>query len=323
MRSPTLLLVILLVAAPAAARAQDTGPPAIDWARWWQELSSPRQPATEEKLSLADPATGEPNHLLAGFVSGGVLLGSALNSFTETPHQSFHVTHEGFFDRDTYAGGADKVSHFVDYHFVSKELATFYQVLGYQRGQSILMGAAVSSVAGLVTELGDGTSFFGFSYEDLLMDFGGAWTAALIAATRTEDLFGFRRGFIPNGDSGSGCCARSGKGRDYSNEIYTADLKLAGVARRSGLALGPLRYLMVSVTYGTSGYPNAPADRQQRLVGFELGLNLEEILNDLGVRRNTWWGYALHVVLDNMRVPFTSIGARYDLNHGTWRGPGP
>lgn len=64
--------------------------------------------------------------------------GAALNASTETPHQSFHVTHEGFFGRNTYAGGADKASHFVDYQFLSKELANFYGVLGYSgtRGTS-------------------------------------------------------------------------------------------------------------------------------------------------------------------------------------------
>jgi hypothetical protein len=279
-----------------------------------------------ETLSLADPATGAPNHLLAGFVTAGVLAGSMLNSFTETPKESFHVTHEGFFGRDTYAGGSDKASHFVDYHFVSKELALFYGAAGYSRGGSILMGATTASVAGLLTELGDGTTFFGFSYEDLLMDVLGAWTAAGIAATRTQDLFGFRRGFIPASGSDSCCDRRSSSGRagrDYSNEIYTADLKFAGVARRSGLAIGPFRYLLFSLTYGSSSYPSGPPEQQQRLVGFEIGLNFEEILNDVGVRRNTWWGYALHVVFDNMRVPFTAIGMRYDMNHGKWHGPGP
>ena len=45
------------------------------------------------------------------------------------------------------------------------------------------------------------------------------------------------------------------------------------------------------------------------------------ILEDLGVGRNTWWGYTLHTVFDNLRVPFTAVGFRYDLNHGKWTGP--
>ena len=44
-------------------------------------------------------------------------------------------------------------------------------------------------------------------------------------------------------------------------------------------------------------------------------------MNDLGVTRQTWWGYGLHLILDNVRVPFTAVGFRYDLNHGKWIGP--
>lgn len=320
----SLLLSIWLLLAPLPAWGQEGGTLATDWARWWQELSTRREIAPT--LSFADASAGKPNYLFSGIASGIVVLGSAANSFTETPKESFHFTNEGWFGKDTYAGGADKASHFVDYHFVSKEMANFYQMAGFSRGQSILMGAGISSLAGIVTEIGDGTTFFGFSYEDVVMDLGGAWTAALIAATRTEDLFGFRRGFIPS-SSDNPCCDRSdstgGRGRDYSNEIYTADLKLAGLARRHGLAIGPLRYLLLSVTYGSSGYGGIDPNKRERLVGLEIGLNLEEILNDIGVQRNTWWGYALHVVLDNMRVPFTALGVRYDLNHGRWHGPGP
>ena len=103
--------------------------------------------------------------------------------------------------------------------------------------------------------------------------------------------------------------------------IQSADLKIAGLARRLNLSVGPLRYLLVSVTYSTKGYPSGLLELRERQVGFEIGLNLAIILNDLGVRRDTWWGYALHVVCDNVRVPFTSVGFRYDLNSKRWRGP--
>ena len=29
----------------------------------------------------------------------------------------------------------------------------------------------------------------------------------------------------------------------------------------------------------------------------------------------------LHPVFDNIRIPFTSVGMRYDLNHGEWHEP--
>ena len=39
------------------------------------------------------------------------------------------------------------------------------------------------------------------------------------------------------------------------------------------------------------------------------------------MKRDTWWGYALHVVRDNVRFPYTAFGMRVDLNHGKWHGP--
>jgi hypothetical protein len=76
------------------------------------------------------------------------------------------------------------------------------------------------------------------------------------------------------------------------------------------------------VTYGVKGYKgHGPTEDQQRQVGFEIGLNLEEILNAVGARRNSWWGYPLHLLGDNVRFPYLAVGFRYDLNHGKWRGP--
>lgn len=102
---------------------------------------------------------------------------------------------------------------------------------------------------------------------------------------------------------------------------YSADLKLVGLGKRLGIQLGPLRWLNFSVTYGSKGYRVEPPTELERQVGFEIGLNLQQILDDVGVKRNTWWGYALHLVGDNVRFPYTAFGMRYDMNHGRWRGP--
>jgi hypothetical protein len=137
------------------------------------------------------------------------------------------------------------------------------------------------------------------------MDVLGAGTALLVTATRTDDLVGFRTSHLD----------------DYTHDVYSMDLKLAGVARRLGLSIGPLRYLFLSMTYGVKGYPDGSPAELERQVGIEIGLSLEEILNSAGARRDTWWGLLLHLVGDNIRFPFTAVGFRYDLNHKKWRGP--
>jgi len=284
-------------------------------------LQEPQPTHIPETTAVEDIAEKPPYRLLAGLISGGALVGSALNSFLDGPNQSFHFAHEGWFGQNTYAGGADKASHFVTYNLVSKEFANLYTVLGFSRDTSILMGFGVAAAAGLVTEIGDGTTKYGFSYEDLVMDILGAGTAAIIGYLDADDLVGFRYGFLLPKSGSETCCQVPGLGPDYSNHIYTGDLKLSGLARRLGFSIGPLKYLMLSVTYGTKSYPTGLPELRERQVGIEIGLNLQQILNDVGVRRTTWWGYALHAVFDNVRIPFTSVGMRYDLNHGEWRGP--
>ncbi len=41
----------------------------------------------------------------------------------------------------------------------------------------------------------------------------------------------------------------------------------------------------------------------------------------MGVRKSTWWGRFLLAALDCVRIPFTSFGFHYDLNHHVWHGP--
>jgi hypothetical protein len=282
-------------------------------------------PPAPDDLPAADPEvrTERPSQFWTYAIPAGVVAGSAANAFLETPHQSFHFGNEGWFARDSYAGGADKASHFVDYFIISKELSYLYNTLGYSRKQSIGLGLGVALLGGLMNEFGDGFNRYGFSYEDLAMDASGALAAALVSTLGAHDLVGFRRGFLlPPYSNPPGCCPGDTVGQAYSSQIFTADLKLAGLARRLNLNVGPLRYLLVSVTYGTKGYATGMSSLFERQVGFEVGLNVEEILDSIGVRRTTWWGYALHVVLDNVRVPFTSVGFQVDLNSGQWFGPG-
>src|SRR4029453_17833495 len=131
--------------------------------------------------------------------------------------------------------------------------------------------------------------------------------ASVVSLTRTRDLVGMRTSHLP--------------GSTYTHDVYSADFKFSGLGQRLGVNLGPLRWLLFSVTYGTKGYRVTPPIEQQRQIGLEIGLNLQQILVDLRVTRATWWGWALHIVGDNVRFPYTAFGMRYDLNHGKWHGP--
>jgi uncharacterized protein YfiM (DUF2279 family) len=264
------------------------------------------------------PSLGIVRPIAAALIAAGCLGGASINTFTDHSTGGFHVGHENWFGEHTYVGGADKVSHFVSFELIARELAGVYEFLGYDQDRARLLGFGVSVATGALIEIGDGTNEFGFSYEDLLMDIGGAGTAVVLAELDAEDLVGFRFGKVPGPVPEH---TELGLGRDYDYEIYTADLKLAGVARRLGLDIGLARYLLLSATYGVKGYPRGAIPDRERQVGFEIGLNLGEMLNAVRVTRATWWGFAAHVIADDFRIPYTAGGFRYDLNHARWRGP--
>jgi hypothetical protein len=229
------------------------------------------------------------------------------NSLIGYEKHAFQVNNEGWFGADTTNGGADKASHLVDYYIVASVFEDAYRVLGHSEKVAILWGFSLALGTGVVNELSDGFTKHGFSWEDLAMDAAGATAASVLSLTHTRDLLGLRTSHIP--------------GSTYTHDVYSADLKLSGLAQRLGINIGPLRWLLLSVTYGTKGYRVQPATELQRQVGFEVGLNLQQILNDVGVKRNTWWGYGLHLFSDYVRFPYTAVGMRYDLNHSKWHGP--
>ena len=235
---------------------------------------------------------------------GGVMANSLVAYNT---NHSFQINHEGWFGHDTTNGGADKASHLTDYFVIANLFQDVYRMLGYSENASILWGFGVAVATGFANEVSDGFTRHGFSWEDFAMDAAGATAASVVSVTHTKDLLGMRTSHLPSDT--------------YTHDVYSADFKISGLGQRLGVNLGPLRWLLFSVTYGAKGYRVQPPIEHQRQVGFEVGLNLQQILNDLGVKRNTWWGYSLHLVGDNIRFPFTAVGMRYDLNHGKWHGP--
>lgn len=268
----------------------------------------------------ATPAAGaaEPHVWWAALVSAGVVGGAAINSFTDDYSGGFHAANEGWFGKNTYAGGADKASHFASFEIIAKEVDTFYRYLHFSPRQARIGGFVVSCLAGTIIEIGDAGNKYGFSYEDLVADYLGAGAAVLISATGTADLVGFRFGPVPGSAPPQ---TVEGKGRDYSHEIYTADLKLAGLSERLGWHLGWARFLLLSATYGVKGYPYGASDTRERQVGFEVGLDFGSMLHAINVGDDTWWGIATHLVVDNVRIPYTAGGFRYDVNHHQWLGP--
>ena len=248
----------------------------------------------------------------------------------------FHTVDEGWFGRDSYAGGADKASHFYWGTVGQEGLTEWFRRLGHPTGEARLLAAANVLLSSLVVELGDSMTSYGFTWQDAAAAVAGAGAYAFISSRGLEDTVGFRFGFVPDFErpAETAAAARasprlSPASRDpdpdvparYSQEIYTMDLKLKGFFPRVGLRPAIARFFFLSLTYGTKGYRAAPPEQRERNVGLEIGLSFSELFRAAGVRETTWWGNALLIFLDHFRVPYSAFGIRYDLNSRRWFGP--
>ncbi len=257
-------------------------------------------------------------------ITAGVVLGApVIGYFTwwrVDSRPTFEFANERWFQRDTYAGGADKASHIFVGYLGTQMLQSLYRGAGKTRAESRALAFGVIALTGALIEVGDGYSKYGFSWEDITANTIGSLVATGIDAWGLKDTVGLRFGYVKTLIPDA-CCRYGGYGDDYSKEIYSADLKLAGFLPRLGVGPGPARFFLLSVTYGTKGYRYSAEPLRERNVGLELGLNLREVLVAVGVPEKPWWGRVLLGIATYVRFPYTSFGWHYDLNHGTWSGP--
>lgn len=321
MRSAGRVLLAALLAGASAMRALGEGAGSelaagSGFEESFRAVVAPRPLVLEEPALEVAPPPKPPQWVWIGAGAALAIAGSALNAFQEEPHFPFHVTHEGWFGENTYAGGADKASHFVSYYGVARVMNEYNKAFHASSDESALIATGTAFLAGAATEIGDGSNKYGFSWEDLAADTLGAATGLAILHFKLEDLIGFRFGIVPAPEAKVG-----GLGKDYSAEIYTGDLKIAGLGQRASFNPGPARFLLLSFTYGTKGYPYGDPVVRQRQVGIEIGINFGEVMKALKVPRDKWWGVVLYTFFDIIRIPYTAVGYRYDVNNKKWYGP--
>ena len=284
----------------------------------------------EESTLPAEAAKPRPEKLFttatsvwtAAAVGAGVLQG--IGAPLQYGWVRWNVTDEGWFSRNTYTGGADKISHFIISSGVSRLLYEVYTDLGHPKDQSFTLAVGTAFMSGLMVEIMDAYSVYGFSLQDLTVDALGSAAGALINRHHLQDLLGLRIGLattdIPLSYVGHSV---ETLGHSYNDEIYGADLKLGGLVRRLGGKPGFERFFLTSFVYFTRGFGYAPPlPTRYQEVGFEVGLNFPEILRAFGVSEKTWWGQGLIAIFDFFRFPFTQIGVYYNLYNGKWYGPG-
>lgn len=214
--------------------------------------------------------------------------------------ETFNVADEGWFERESKYGGADKLGHFWSSYALSHFISWVYREWGYTDSEANFYG--VLSNLGIQTfmEVADGFSSQGFSYEDLIMNIVGSGAAYIWGRypnlARKIDL---RMEYTPDFSTDD-----SSFSTNYENQKFLIALKADGF---DAIKNPYLKYLEFHVGYYARGYDDysrrGPDDRR-RYVFVGLGFNVSRLLQIFIPTR----------VLDYIQIPYTSINWSFNLD---------
>lgn len=253
-------------------------------AEWVDNLNASTTKLNTYTLITEDPTTGMVMDNLA--VSSMIALWGFQNWHWGT--ESFHFRTEDWFEEDSDTGGSDKTGHFYMTYLLSRVLSSRMEDRGWTLAESSLYGSLSGMLAMTFLEIGDGTSPYGFSKEDLLADGLGALTAYLIRSNPEVDRFlDVRLEYLPS----SGYLDNTDTATDYSGMKHLVAFKFAGFEE---LRETPLGYMEVQVGYYARGYRAYDVDiakSQQVYIGFGLDLTRLAEMTGINVLNNLFEFY--------------------------------
>jgi hypothetical protein len=222
---------------------------------------------------------------------------------------SFRTVDEGWFGRNTYAGGADKAGHAYFTYTGARLLTRGFEALGNDPGRALRLGVWTSLGVMTGVEVVDGFSRkFRFSAEDAVANAAGAVFAVLEERfPRLDALVDFRLSYRRSDDARR--VGDSDPLADYSGQTFLLAFKADGVPRLREVPVA--RYLELQVGYNTRGYePNdgVKVDPHRR-ISYGIGINLSRLLSDTAFRGNLKGGRiqgAADTVLEFLQVPGTA-----------------
>jgi hypothetical protein len=243
-------------------------------------------------------------HLTANPEIALVALGAAA-IFMEVSQQDgagFRFKNEGWFGKDTYAGGMDKLGHFWSSQAIADGVTWLLQRKGVDTRQSAATGAVLSFAVMTAIEIGDGFTPYGFSSRDMAMNaLGVTFSYLRNTIPGFKETLDFRLQYMPS-DIGS-ISASS----DYSNKKFLFALKLSGL---EPLKDTPWRFVEFHAGYFARGFSETeralgrPLERQ---LFAGIGLNLNALLLPDPQMKQTLVGGGLDFLLQRFQVPYTSI----------------
>jgi hypothetical protein len=280
-----------------------------------------RLDATRITLVPVDGDVDQSNpYVVAGVTAGMIALlgGWAVDAWWSDGLEPFSFRQTGAFEKNAYAGGADKVGHAYATYLMTHAMYAIYRDLGMSRTNALWWSSGAVFVVSNWVELIDGFTEFGFEHGDVIANTAGVVLGFVTRySPAADDLLGFRIAYAPSPDFLKNEKSVLKWINDYTGMTFYFDVKAKGVYRLLDREPGFMRYVVGGVAFGTDQY--SPVKRwaiRRRNVGVHVGLSLSEILRvwgegDEGVE-------SVATIFDYYAVPFLSVAVMKDLNGEDW-----
>jgi hypothetical protein len=273
----------------SAAYAQESVPPA--------ERNS--SVSAGETPAQTDTDSGKKSAVRYGILFGEVPLITffGAKAWNWSGDHSFYSKNEGWFGAGTDYGGQDKMGHGFAHYVLQRSM---YQVFNWtENGGSMkwVYSLSTSMACGFLIEIGDGfSSKYGFSFQDLTIDYAGILLGAMLDRFPVLDGFvGFSAHWSPSDAYLERYKARSAFTdsldfvNDYSAWKFMLNFKFAGFRNLGFNVPLALRILQLDVGYYTRGYSNYDKGKWARPHERDVFVGIS--VNSAQVIEETWGEY--------------------------------
>lgn len=220
----------------------------------------------------------------------------------------FNFRDEGWFTKNTYAGGTDKIAHMYSHYLINRSSYYLYRNSGLSHNDALRNSFILATSIGILIEIGDGISHYGFALNDLIADMAGIGLGHLLNQNAyLDELIGFQMWWWSD-DTATGNHKKGTRLKDpiddYNNQKYVFNFRMAAVPFLRDFIV--TRYLNLDIGYYSRGYkdPTNINGRTERTLYTGASLNLSQLIRDFFP--NSDFAYGVATASRYYQVPYTS-----------------
>ncbi|HPI90874.1 MAG TPA: DUF2279 domain-containing protein, partial [Spirochaetota bacterium] len=195
---------------------------------------------------------------------------------------------EGWFGRNTYSGGADKLGHIFSHYVMFRAMYAVFNYTEDGRYTKWVYSVVLPSMLALGIELGDAfsSSQNGFAYEDMICGFTGIAIGVIMEKFPVVDsFFGISVEYFPSKYMQRNMDQITKFVDDYSGWKFMLNFKLSGFRDMGFRVPQFLRYVMFDLGYYTRGFTKYDREvgdtSRKRSVFIGFSINMAEVIDDL------------------------------------------